>query len=180
MADADGPGPATPDNPPPSATGTAPDPRPLSGHGLALSAALLLLWLLTGIGWWLDRRGRRPPRKAAARTEPSARRRLRTACRADDAPGAARALIDWAAGEWPRRPPTSLDALSRRLPEAAAAIRALERHLYAAPPASAWQGRDLWQALQSGTRTRRRQRKNGRTDPLPPLYPQSEEATWDD
>lgn len=99
-----------------------------------------------------------------------AKRHLREACEGNDAKAAARALVAWAAAEWPDRAPPSLSALADRLKTGGEVVRELEQTLYG-PGSAPWQGRPLWEALREGLQERQGPRQSPEP-PLPPLYPQ--------
>jgi len=120
----------------------------------AVSAGLLVGWLVTIGLWWQSRRPRRTPASSApdgAAAQRAANRRLlrqlRAACHANDARRAHAALVEWGALGRADGGPTSLGTIAARLPSGlAAAIEGLERSLYG-PDAEAWDGRDLAAAL---------------------------------
>lgn len=151
-------------------------PLPLAQAALwpGISAALLLLWLATLLGWWWTRQRHALVAAASGAAPPAgiARRALRQACRANDPQRAARALLDWAAVWWPEHPPINLGDLARRLAKGAAAVRELDRALYA-PGATPWEGSMLWEAVKKGpTEKRKTSATQARTAELPPLYPE--------
>lgn len=140
----------------------------------AIAALLAALWLATLFAW---RRARSTPRGGPpARNKPQASRgpptRLRDACLGNDAATARQALLDWAADQWPERPPGSLPALARRLddPRLQAELSALDRALYARDR-TPWQGEPLWQAARAGLRVPGKAARAQREDDLPVLYP---------
>lgn len=110
------------------------------------------------------RRGRRPCRHLAP-----ARRRIRTACLADDADGARRALLQWGELAWPAAPGSGLTAMSARFGdrELSCMLADLEQALYA-PDAGPWQGRALWCRLRGVLKPALDSQLRG--DRLPPLY----------
>jgi hypothetical protein len=84
---------------------------------------------------------------------------------------AARALLDWAATEWPDDPPRNLGVLATRLDHGREEIEALAEALYAAG-GKAWQGSELWQVFDTGLQDRAHSRKKTRSQSgLSPLYP---------
>ena len=148
----------------------------------AINYGLLVLWLAT---LWLvwrgnarDRRQRRARRRqrnseAPFRATQKAFKAVQRACDADDPRAAARALVDWAGHFWPDRPTRALGEIATRLPdEAAAAVEALNRHLYGAAAGEAWQGEALKRAMRSvhepGAAARLAEQRD-----LPPLFPAS-------
>jgi hypothetical protein len=138
-----------------------------------ISALLLLLWVLTGLGWWRERRGvgsaiaftRGPPASLA-----NARRALHRACRANDSQRAALALMHWSLAVWPEDPPRSLGAIARRFDGDGIPLRELDRTLYGSNPAD-WQGGTaLWDMIRQGPRAEA-DALPGEAADLPPLYP---------
>jgi hypothetical protein len=84
-----------------------------------------------------------PPAAAPAPDAGGALRALRQACDDNDARAAARALLDWAAAEWPDSPPRNLGAIASRLPgDAGSEVRRLDQSLYA-PGGVIWNGAGL-------------------------------------
>jgi hypothetical protein len=138
-----------------SAPGLPDHRRWIAGSGL-LAALLVALLIVVG-------RKRRPMRGADAsnaavvQAPPTAAslRALRQACTANDAHGAARALLDLARAQWPDDPPRGLTALALRLAEGAAAVTGLERSLYGAGEGSSWRGDTLLGVARRGLRPRR-------------------------
>ncbi len=115
-----------------------------------LSSGLLLLWLLTLLGWWHERRRHSVPAAPAtppAHTAPPAPK-LRRACRDNDPCGAAQALLSWGQRHWPETPPANLIQLAERLPKIRNTITELDRYRYG-PPQSTWDGSLLWRAWRS-------------------------------
>jgi hypothetical protein len=158
--------------------------RPLAGNGrrLLTAAAVASALLLLGAGGWALRRYRRPdpPPTPAGQTRvedrgtvriqvSEARKTLRTACAANDARGAAKALLNWAEAVWQGEPPRNLGALAARLARGGDEVRELERHLYA-PAATGWDGMTLCQALQGGL-VGSDETKLKKVEVLDPLYP---------
>ena len=96
---------------------------------------------------------------------------LRRACESNDMAAAARALLDWAAAEWPDDPPRSLGALAARLVEGRGEVETLERALYGAR-GKPWLGSELWHAFDKGlqTLTGPGEQTNSKSG-LSPLYP---------
>lgn len=91
-----------------------------------------------------------------------ARRALERACKANDPAAASKALLAWAATEWPDSAPRSLGAVAARMEDGGGAVRELERGLYASEPVR-WQGQALW-----GTLGRATARPGGTSDDRPP------------
>jgi BatD DUF11 like domain len=160
-----------PSTPPPAA---AAEPRP--NYWKAVSAVLALGWAVTALLWLRARnRPTEEPAQSTARPAPKRAtnrqilRRLRAACRNDDAEAAQSSLMDWAALRLDDDPPQSLGALADKLPDTAAReVLRLEAHLYGRD-GEAWDGRALAAAL-SGIDSVSRKRSSGDEDPLLPLY----------
>jgi hypothetical protein len=94
-------------------------------------------------------------------------------CRANDAGAARRALLDWAAAQWPQDPPQRIDTLAQRLGEnAAQALQKLDQCLYSGT-AQPWDGVAAWEQLSVALDESAISENSGRSDSsLPPLYPQ--------
>ena len=145
---------------------------------LWLAAAAVLI--VAGAGLALHSWRRKPPvpGRVAVRVSkavayvPSggeARRDLQGACAENDPGAAARALLAWAAAEWPDNPPRSLGAIATRLASGADEVRALDQALYA-PGDLAWDGGRFWDTFRQGLQintTATADRDGG----LAPLYP---------
>jgi hypothetical protein len=154
-----------------------------------ISAVLALLWLLTMLAWWRSRRARRSapdgshaevPRpntgaseaaatgKSAIRSVSQARAQFREACRRNDAHGARRALLAWTGAAWNHEPALGLEALAKRIDDAAIGARLLEldRACFAG---GAWDGAALSQALKDLPSPTVRAAAGG--DGPAPLYP---------
>jgi len=172
-------------NPVPSMNGnpavvTVPNPSAgsLSKGWQAGIGALSLLWVVTCLGWWYDRRTRgrqEKPKKSEteliqARNLKQARTAFEKACRATNPKEAKDSLLLWAAKKWPVNPPLGLAGVAQRLadPQGQAAIWELDRLLYA-PTEPCWDGKDCGQKISSAMDAQERKRSlQGET--LPPLY----------
>jgi hypothetical protein len=138
-----------------------------------LTAFFAVGWLTTALAWWYTarvapRRSAEKPGKARS-TARGALGRLDRACAVSDPEAARDALLEWAASETMLSECTSLGALAERLPEeAAAAVEALERHLYSAA-ATQWDGAQL-RACVSALRRMKDPDSGKAQDPLPSLY----------
>jgi len=145
-----------------------------------VGAGVLILASLTGWMRWRKARAKDAGNMAyPAKPDPQASRAgcraaqgaFRQTCEANDAAGAARTLLAWAAEEWPDRPPRSLGAVAARVGQGADLIRDLDRNLYASQAAQ-WRGESLWEALRGGLTADSHSRDDERATPdLPPLYP---------
>ena len=145
-----------------------------------IAAGLGLAWLLT-TALWLRARGRSRPRSAAtealSNSPPTNPRKIlaqvEKACRRNNPKAARRALLEWAAANWPQDPPKRLEDLARRLgSEPAETLRELDRGLYSSTPSS-WDGLAAWHRLSPALNKEKRAAASKRhKSPLPPLYPQ--------
>lgn len=162
--------------PPPSAPAPAVEVEPQPNYWKAVSIVLALGWAMTALLW---SRARQRPIEARAQSMPQPApkratnrqilRKLRAACRENDAEAAQSLLMDWAALRLDDEPPQSLGALADRLPDTAAReMLRLEAHLYGRDE-EAWDGRALAAAL-SGIDSASRKGSSGDEDPLLPLY----------
>jgi hypothetical protein len=153
------------------------EPVPDAAHSRQLAVTPYWPWLLaatiilagTLLGW----RRRGTTRKAAdpAPARRTQRTAVRRACESNDMSAAARALLEWAAVEWPDDPPRSLGALAARLVQGREEVEALEQALYGAG-GNAWQGSALWRVFDKGLLKQTRSSGTARTEPgLSPLYP---------
>jgi hypothetical protein len=101
----------------------------------------------------------------------AALRALHQACDDNDARAAARALLDWAAAEWPANPPRNLGAVASRLERAAAAeVRRLDQSLYA-PGGVVWDGAALGNVFRTPA-VKQPLKPKTPDGGLAPLYPQ--------
>ncbi|GMQ88535.1 MAG: BatD family protein [Gammaproteobacteria bacterium] len=133
---------------------------------LALLAVLLLLYrkrlqLISGI-----------TQTTAAKPKTHTRRKLQKACEQNNPQTAARALLDWAAGEWPDQPPRNLGALAHRIDKGADEIHGLDKALYAAGN-SPWNGQALWEIFRQGLHDGKTKDTSSPAGSLPALYPRS-------
>lgn len=155
----------------PAPTAASPNPTPTPSPGpptvtatgwlrYRLDAGLMALALVVLLAAWYERRRRAPWWRA--------RQIFRSACRHNDPRAAARALLAWAALQWPDNSPRNLGELARRVPLAAGDISQLEQVLYAAD-APAWRGSALWHKLHHGLPGT--QHAVASRNPLPALYP---------
>ncbi len=139
---------------------------------------LSLLWLVTCLGWWYDRRTRgRQGNSKKSETDLSQDRNLKQAraafakaCRANHPKEAKDTLLQWAAKKWPVNPPLGLASVAHRLADTQgqAAVWELDRLLYAETE-SVWNGKDCCQKISFAMDI---QEKQGsiREETLPPLY----------
>ena len=113
-----------------------------------------------------------PPHRTSSAVADSAAllSELGAACRERDATLAARTLLALARAQWGDGAPRNLGDLADRLDVGADAVRALDRHLYAADD-SPWPAHELWRVLQNGLPVDTAADDARRADELPPLYP---------
>ena len=143
-----------------------------------VAAVFLIGWVLTGIGWVVERK--RKARHLATNqdgtsletpTEKEARKAFQQACQANEPRQAGLTLLKWVSMQrWGGRVPTSVGELANRMRQepVQAALRALDRTLYA-PETTTWDGQQflavvepvLRQASQSSAKP---------MEALPPLY----------
>ena len=152
---------SAPAAPPPAANtpGVATPTQTATGNGLPwpwISLALGLLWLLTLVGWWQERRRNRgrvalpatsdtkappPPNPAAGK----ALRAVQQACLSNNPQAARQQLLAWADTQWPEKAPWGLHALGPKLdPALTPLLHALDRACYAGGD---WQGAALAKAI---------------------------------
>jgi len=138
---------------------------------LALSAALLIIFrkrlqLKSGAAQTTAAK----PKTRATLVANHTRRELQKACEENNTQAAARALLDWAAGEWPDQPPRNLGALAHCVDQGADEVHELDKALYAAEN-SPWNGQALWSSFRIGLYERKATKRSSSVDSLSPLYP---------
>jgi len=143
-------------------------------RGFLLASLILLLLILTGFVW--QRRSVRAGGNKTGKPAISSRKKLKDAaavlekaCKDNEAQVAARALLQWAAVNWPDETPRNLGAVACRLVNGKEEIRSLERALYAAD-AENWQGDALWKVFSEGLESVIIE-SSVRQEGLSPLYP---------
>lgn len=143
-----------------------------------VSAGLFGLWLLTLLAWLRERRHQlsepvpasEPQSKTSVR---QAQKAFAAACKSNQAPEAARALVTWCDLALPETSCRTLRQVAGLLgsEDASLEVIKLDRALYAPETTEGWQGRNLLQILgkklplASG-----QEQKSGKTSPLPALY----------
>lgn len=147
-------------------------------NGLLAAGGVLVLLALAW-GWRRYRAGKREPIAAETQGGPAqpsrhasrreSRAALKKACEANDPHATAKALLEWAADEWPQQPPRNLGALAERLASGREEVRRLDQVLYSGA-AGEWQGEALWDALKTGLESGQ-DRKRKAPGGLAPLYP---------
>jgi hypothetical protein len=92
---------------------------PAGGFWRRVSEFLAVLWLITVVGWWWSSRPARQPREPEPvpihRQQSKHLKAARKAARAGDGAGVRKALLDWAALEWPDASPRSIGELAARV-----------------------------------------------------------------
>ncbi|MEA3347704.1 MAG: BatD family protein [Pseudomonadota bacterium] len=140
-----------------------------------ISALLLLAWIIT-LMLWINARRRsvglnngeiKPEKKQPANHETIKKTSL------DNHPQAThQAILDWAAANWPKHPPTNLRAIANRLenPELSQAFADLEKTLYS-PHSKTWDGSHFWQTISKKLQIKALTKSfRGHKEGLPPLY----------
>lgn len=146
------------------------------GFWRRVSELLAVLWAVTLLGWWwTSRPARRAPKEPAPLPVHKRQSRLlkdaRKAARDGDGAAVKRALLDWAALEWPGDAPRSIGALSQRVSDdLAGELNALSSSSYGPNP-GAFDGDALAKAIRSFSV--RRDDTSAPTDDLPPLMPKA-------
>lgn len=143
---------------------------------VGISSVLAVLWLVTLFAW---RRARRrgataaatpitPAVRPTAMNASQARAQFHDACRRNDAPRARRALLAWVAAAWPGETVPGLEALAKKLGNAAITERLLEldRACYGG---TGWDGSALLALLKD--LPRHESQSGGGGSGLAPLYP---------
>ncbi len=164
----------------PAAAGDAEAPAPAPErvvHSTFWRQAALILglvWALTLLAWWWSSRPRREER--APRPPPLHKQQARllkaarAAALAHDGHGLRLALLDWAALEWPERPPRSVGELATRVaPPLSEELVRLSRASYGSGEVR-WDGAAMSRALRSIGR-RKESGGPGSAEALPPLMP---------
>ncbi len=100
--------------------------------------------------------------------------RLGQACNDNDRRLVATLLLQLAEAEWPNNAPKSLGVLADRVENGAELIRALDKSLYAdshSNDADVWEGRHLWEVVQSGLQSTSRKKDSKNEGVAASLYP---------
>ncbi len=140
-----------------------------------VSAALLLLWIITLLLWYRSRRHQVQRGKPAPKTalRPIANREsIKKACLDNDPKSAQAAILDWAAATWPEESLTNLKAVAQKLkqPELMKTFTAIEKALYSPTDQSAWDGAKTWTEIAGKLTVSSQTVKKQKDDSLPPLY----------
>jgi hypothetical protein len=141
-----------------------------------MAASFALLWLVTLMVWWLWRRridkspvqNKQAPSTRQAKTALAV---LRQACKHNDPRKAREQLLAWGKLQWPTHDITSISQIADHCQQAelTTAIAGLNKALYQSQADGAWQGDDLWAAVQL-VLARQSSSSAKDDDALPPLY----------
>jgi hypothetical protein len=138
-----------------------------------IAIGLFSLWMVTLLLWFAQSRRRPPssPTEERPRTIDQGQllKDLKSACSANDAPAAQLLAIQW--GHFRYGDIHSLQGIAKRAEsqELVAALADLEDSLYAPDASGRWQGKSLWQAIQSiGRRKDSTQKQSRLTSTLNP------------
>lgn len=134
------------------------------------------VWLLTLGAWWWSSRPRRderePEQPPVYKQQSKLLKDARKAALAGEAAPLRKAMLDWAALQWPTRPPRSIGELAARVSSPLSdELRALSASSYGAGDA-AWSGESMAKAIRSFSALPE-SGKAAQADPLPPLMPQT-------
>lgn len=110
--------------------------------------SMLVLWLLTALAWWYQRKGSMAAPAGTGSIKASANGAIdalrgklapmsdiEKSCQQGHLPDIKRSLLDWARHQWPDKTPATLDALQARLPAGTASdkLSMLQSALYSNP-----------------------------------------------
>ncbi len=139
-----------------------------------VSIALLIVWLLTLLVWFLSRR----PKKIKTKKDNEdihinlrkARSNLKSACNSADADLCKKALLDWAHCIWPTERLNNIGQICQRVnPTLAEQIDRLNKALYDSTDSN-WQPDSLYEILVSFERDNNQQTSENKNNALPSLY----------
>ena len=166
--------------PPDPVAAEAPDPTAAatvqSPFWRRVAELLGAVWLLTLGAWWWSSRPRRDEREPDVPPVYKQQSRLlkdaRKAALAGEGGPLRKAMLDWAALQWPDRPPRSIGELATRVSSPLSdELRALSASSYGAGNAT-WSGESMAKAIRSFSALPE-SGKTAQADPLPPLMPQT-------
>ena len=130
----------------------ATDTKP-QGFWRHVSELLAAVWLLTLFAWWLSsrppKRERKPAQVPVHKQQARHLRAARKAALAGDAAGVRKALLEWAALQWPDDMPRSIGAIAGRVSAPLAAELSRLSSLSYGPQGGDWTGEALAKALRS-------------------------------
>ncbi|MDJ0918776.1 MAG: BatD family protein [Woeseiaceae bacterium] len=134
------------------------------------------LWLLTLIAWWWssrpNREEREPPELPVYKQQARLLKQARKAALGGDASGLKAAMLEWAALQWPDRPPRSIGALAGRVSSPLAdELKLLSRSSYG-PGEPQWDGQAIAKAIRSFSLLPEAGKQSS-AETLPPLMPQT-------
>jgi len=150
----------------------------LIGLWQGVAGVFLLGWVITGVGWVVERRRKskqftniQDGTFIESPTEKQARVAFQQACRANDPRQSCVALLKWVSThKWEDHVPTSVGELAHRLSQerVQVALRDLDRMLYA-PEEKTWDGPQFLAVVEPALQQASQKSPRRRND-LPPLY----------
>lgn len=163
---------ADPEAPLPDA---APLPAPQSAFWKLVAQILIIVWLLTLIGWWWSTRPTRdqkePPPVPLHKRQAIVLKAARKSAMDGDDRGLRQALLEWGRLEWPERAPRSVGELASRVSAPLSdELERLSRASYG--NGGDWDGKALAKALRSFAVVEPGA-DDQQNEPLPPLMPGS-------
>ncbi len=135
-----------------------------------ISGVLLLAWLTTMFLYW--RKDTAKTKKATQVQEDHSLKAIKKAAIANDREETHKAILAWAANQWPGEEPRNLMAIAELMDdgELTTALIKLDRALYNHLTEN-WQGESFWPAFEAALKQQASQAKDAK-EPLPPLYPE--------
>ncbi len=153
-------------------------------QGSWIMGGLIGVWIMTLVGWWWDRRGRKNSNKNVAETkakkfsesERHAIQAVKTASLEQSAVKTRHALLSWASMKRQGKPCLTLAAVARTLAapvpnntDVKEAIWNLDRTLYTTKEHQLWDGQRFWETIQPAMTAKPHKKKNT-SKSLPELY----------
>ena len=137
---------------------------------------LAALWVLTLMAWWWssrpNREEREPPQLPVYKQQAKLLKQARKAALGGNTTGLKSAMLEWAALQWPDRPPRSIGELAGRVSSPLAdELNSLSRSSYG-PGEPAWDGEAIAKAIRSFSLLPEAGKAAG-PEALPPLMPQT-------
>ncbi len=151
--------------------------RPADSFYMWLSIILGTAWLITLLLLFLEKQrkggtGITGPAdiKNGGKNTRQLRNKFRDACSRNDAPGAKKAILEWASAVWPENPPAGLEELAGRITDEKAReeLKALNHTLYSGATAE-WKCGPGLSGLKKLS-AKKKAGKHGHEGRLPPLY----------
>ncbi|GJL56125.1 MAG: hypothetical protein NPIRA02_32570 [Nitrospirales bacterium] len=160
---------------------------PPMGQWPVMASLFLVLWVLTLVGWWYDRRTSHANRTSVKtqndehvrRSLRSVREAVKKACLENSPTHTREAMLQWASVTWGSRVHRNLGSIARNLSseeshhaDAQQAIWELDRKLYAAQ-SDAWDGKQFWKHVEPAMKHVEKRNRTGSSQPtheLAPLY----------